>query len=109
MNPPAVNPPSQNQKLMELLGMDRMSLSSKTRAAQSRSEQWMRYLGFPGGILLFLLIYYLPPGAGLSAAAQAGAACFALALVWWVTEPFPTYLTSLVLMFLLLITRTSEP
>jgi sodium-dependent dicarboxylate transporter 2/3/5 len=109
MNPPAVNPPSQNQKLMELLGMDRMSLSSKTRAAQSRSEQWMRYLGFPGGILLFLLIYYLPPGAGLSASAQAGAACFALALVWWVTEPFPTYLTSLVLMFLLLITRTSEP
>ena len=63
----------------------------------------MRYLGFPGGILLFLLILYLPAGAGLSASAQAGAACFALALVWWVTEPFPTYLTSLVLMFLLLI------
>ena len=100
---------TQNQKLMELLGMDRMSLSSKTRAAQSTSERWMRYLGFPGGILLFLLILYLPAGAGLSASAQAGAACFALALVWWVTEPFPTYLTSLVLMFLLLITRTSEP
>ena len=89
--------------------MDRMSLSSKTRAAQSTSERWMRYLGFPGGILLFLLILYLPAGAGLSASAQAGAACFALALVWWLTEPFPTYLTSLVLMFLLLITRTSEP
>ena len=49
----------------------------------------------------------MPAGAGLSAAAQAGAACFLLALVWWVTEPFPTYVTSLVLMFLLLVTRTS--
>ena len=102
------SPASQNQRLMELLGMERMTLSSKTRAAQSRSESWMRYLGFPGGILLFLLILYLPAGAGLSASAQAGAACFALALVWWVTEPFPTYVTSLVLMFLLLITRTAD-
>ncbi|MBL0125420.1 MAG: anion permease [Betaproteobacteria bacterium] len=105
---PASPSRAQNQKLMELLGMDKMTLSSKTRAAQSTSERWMRYLGFPGGILLFLLILYLPAGAGLSASAQAGAACFALALVWWVTEPFPTYVTSLVLMFLLLVTRTSD-
>ncbi len=88
--------------------MEKMTLSSKARAAQSPTEKWMRYLGFPGGIALFLLIFYLPGGAGLSAAAQAGAACFALALVWWVTEPFPTYVTSLVLMFLLLVTRTSN-
>jgi sodium-dependent dicarboxylate transporter 2/3/5 len=97
----------QNRRLMDLLGMDRMSLSSKPREAQDRTEKWMRYLGFPGGILLFLAILYLPPGAGLSASAQAGAACFALALVWWVTEPFPTYVTSLVLMFLLLVTRVA--
>lgn len=94
--------------LQDLLDMEKMVLSSKTREAQSPSERWMRYLGFPGGILIFLLVYYLPAGAGLSAAAQAGAACFALALVWWVTEPFPTYVTSLVLMFLLLVTRTSN-
>ncbi|HWS05314.1 MAG TPA: hypothetical protein VN230_05950, partial [Burkholderiaceae bacterium] len=80
---PQTQTSGQNQKLMELLGMDRMALSSKTRAAQSTSERWMRYLGFPGGILLFLVILYLPAGAGLSASAQAGAACFALALVWW--------------------------
>ena len=94
-------------EIRALLDMEKMTLSSKVRPAQSRSEGWMRYLGFPGGIALFLLVFYLPPGAGLSAAAQAGAACFALALVWWVTEPFPTYVTSLVLMFLLLTTRTS--
>lgn len=105
---PVAPPQTQNQKLIELLGMEKMTLSSKTRAAQSRSESWMRYLGFPGGILLFLLIMYLPAGAGLSGSAQAGAACFMLALVWWVTEPFPTYVTSLVLMFLLLVTRTSD-
>ncbi|BDU77671.1 SLC13 family permease [Mesoterricola sediminis] len=87
--------------------MEKMVLSSKTRAAQSPTERWMRYLGFPGGIALFLLVFYLPAGAGLTGAAQTGAACFALALVWWVTEPFPTYVTSLILMFLLLITRTS--
>ncbi|WP_243334909.1 SLC13 family permease [Mesoterricola sediminis] len=93
--------------LQELLDMEKMVLSSKTRAAQSPTERWMRYLGFPGGIALFLLVFYLPAGAGLTGAAQTGAACFALALVWWVTEPFPTYVTSLILMFLLLITRTS--
>ncbi|HQR46061.1 MAG TPA: SLC13 family permease [Thermoanaerobaculia bacterium] len=93
--------------LQELLDMEKMTLSAKPRAAQSGTERWMRYLGFPGGIALFLLIYFLPPGAGLSGAAQAGAASFALALVWWVTEPFPTYVTSLALMFLLLVTRTS--
>lgn len=98
-----------NQKLMELLAMDKMSLSAKTRAAQSGTEAWMRYLGFPLGILVFLAIFYLPSGAGLSGAAQAGAACFMLALVWWVAEPFPTYVTSLVLMFLLLVTRTAGP
>ena len=87
--------------------MEKMTLSSKVRPPQSNSERWMRYLGFPGGIALFMLVFYMPAGAGLSAAAQSGAACFVLALVWWVTEPFPTYVTSLVLMFLLLVTRTS--
>ncbi len=99
--------PTAGQSIQELLDMEKMTLSAKVRPPQSVSERWMRYLGFPGGIALFLLIFYLPAGAGLSAAAQSGAACFLLALVWWVTEPFPTYVTSLVLMFLLLVTRTS--
>lgn len=107
--PPILTPDEQrDRRLVELLGMERMTLSSKPRAAQGTTDRWMRYLGFPGGIALFLLLLYLPPGAGLSASAQAGAACFALALVWWVTEPFPTYVTSLVLMFLLLVTRVAN-
>lgn len=97
---------STNQ-LLALLEMDKMTLSSAGRSAQSRTELWTRYLGLPGGILVFLLFYYLPLGPGISAAGQAGIACFLLALVWWVTEPFPTYVTSLALMFLLLTTRVS--
>lgn len=98
-----------NDRLNQLLEMEKMTLSSKGREAQGPAERWMRYLGFPGGIAAFLLLYYLPADAGLTAAGQAGAACFALALIWWVTEPFPTYVTSLALMFLLLVTRTSAP
>jgi anion transporter len=86
-----------------------MPLSANGRAIEGTTDRWMRYLGFPGGILVFLLLFYLPIGDGLSAAGQAGIACFALALVWWVTEPFPTYVTSLMLMFMLLITKVSAP
>jgi len=42
--------PSQDATIRELLDMERMTLSSKPRPAQSASERWMRYLGFPGGI-----------------------------------------------------------
>ena len=98
---------SSDSSLLALLEMDKMTLSSAGRAAQSRTELWMRYLGFPGGIAVFLFFLYWPFGPGLSASAQAGIACFLLALVWWVTEPFPTYVTSLALMFLLLTTRVA--
>lgn len=98
---------STDTSLLALLEMDKMTLSSAGRTAQSRTELWMRYLGFPGGILVFLLFLYAPLGPGISAAGQAGIACFMLALVWWITEPFPTYVTSLALMFLLLVTRVS--
>lgn len=96
-----------NDRLQSLLDMEKMTLSSAPRAAQGSTERWMRYLGFPGGIAAFLFLFYFPFDAGLSASAQSGVACFALALVWWITEPFPTYVTSLVLMFLLLVTRTA--
>ena len=69
-------------QLLTLLDMDKMTLSSAGRAAQSPTELWTRYLGLPAGILVFLLFYYLPLGPGISAAGQAGIACFLLALVW---------------------------
>jgi anion transporter len=72
------------------------------------TDRWFRYLGLPGGIAAFLLTYYLPLPAGLSADGQAALAAFALALVWWVTEPVPTHLTSLVLMILLVVFQGRE-
>ncbi|WP_371367526.1 Sodium-dependent dicarboxylate transporter SdcS [Sporomusa rhizae] len=96
------------ERVQELLNMEKMSLSSDSRAARTNTERWMKYLGFPGGILVFLLIYYMPTGAGLTASAQSAAACFLMALVWWVTEPVPTYVTSFLLMILLALTRTWE-
>jgi anion transporter len=61
----------------------------------------MRYVGLPLGILAFLALYYMRTPAGLTGAGQTVIASFALALVWWITEPIPTHLTSLVLMALL--------
>jgi solute carrier family 13 (sodium-dependent dicarboxylate transporter), member 2/3/5 len=108
MNAPVTGTTISQERLSALLEMDRMTLSSASRPAQSTQECWMRYLGFPAGIVAFLVLYFAPFGPTLSGAAQSGIACFTLALTWWVTEPFPTYVTSLALMFLLLVTGASN-
>ncbi|MBK8167670.1 MAG: anion permease [bacterium] len=88
----------------ELLDLSRHRLSNAAERTASRGERWLRYIGFPFGIVAFLLIYYMERPSGLSGAGQTVIACFALALTWWVSEPIPTHLTSLVLMALLVFT-----
>jgi len=83
------------------LDLSRHRLSQIAEKVPTRSERWMKYVGFPLGILAFLALYYMPTPAGLTGAGQVVIACFALALVWWITEPIPTHLTSLALMALL--------
>lgn len=90
--------------LDDLLDLGRHKLSQVAERESTPGELWMKYLGFPAGIAAFLALYYMPPPAGLSGAGQTVTACFALALVWWVCESIPTYLTSLVLMALLIFT-----
>jgi solute carrier family 13 (sodium-dependent dicarboxylate transporter), member 2/3/5 len=85
----------------ELLDLSQNRLSRAAERLPSPGERWMRYLGLPLGILAFLALYYMPTPAGMTGAGQTVIASFALALVWWVTEPIPTHLTSLVLMGLL--------
>jgi len=68
---------------------------------QTRADRWVKYLGFPGGILAFLVLYLIPTPAGLTAAGQTALAAFSLAFLWWVSEPVPNYVTSLFLMILL--------
>jgi solute carrier family 13 (sodium-dependent dicarboxylate transporter), member 2/3/5 len=87
----------------EVLDMSRHRLSSITERNPSGSERWMRYVGLPLGIVAFLALYYMPTPVGLTGAGQVVIACFALALVWWITEPIPTHLTSLALMALLVL------
>lgn len=108
MSHPSVATAGSLKQVQELLNMEKMSLSSASREARTNTERWMKYLGFPVGIMVFLLIYYAPPATGLSASAQASAACFLMALVWWVCEPIPTYVTSFLLMVLLAITQAWE-
>jgi len=67
----------------------------------SKGEDRLRYIGFPLGILIFLFLYLMPTPSGLTLEGQVAIAAFALALTWWVTEPLPTYATSLFLMALL--------
>jgi solute carrier family 13 (sodium-dependent dicarboxylate transporter), member 2/3/5 len=85
----------------DLFDPGRNRLSRATERPPSPGERWMRYVGLPLGILAFLALYYMPAPAGLTGAGQTVIASFALALVWWITEPIPTHLTSLVLMALL--------
>lgn len=86
---------AEQKELDNLLDLDRHKLSVIPKKKITKSERWMKYLGFPGGILIFLLIYFMPTPAGLSISGQAVIASFALALVWWVTEPVATFVTSL--------------
>ncbi len=95
--------------LAGLLAMDRMVLSSQPHRPASRLDLWMRRLGGPVGVALFLVLRLPTPPEGLSPAGQAAVAAFALALVWWVTEPVPTYVTSLVLMVLLVVQQAWAP
>ena len=97
----AADPAATNDGGEDLLDLSRNRLSQIAEKIPTRSERWMKYLGFPLGILFFLLLYYMPTPAGMTGAGQTVIACFALALTWWITEPLPTHLTSLALMALL--------
>ncbi len=88
-------------RIDEILDLSRSKLSQVPEKKLTPSERWMRLLGFPAGVLAFLSLYYMPTPDGLTTAGQVVIATFAAALVWWVTEPIPTHVTSLVLMGLL--------
>lgn len=89
----------------ELLGLDHFRLPATMHRAGTPGEVLMRRAGLPVGVAVFAVLLSLPRPAGLPAAGQAAFAAFALALVWWVTEPVPTHVTSLTLMVLLVVTR----
>lgn len=91
-----------------MLALDRLSLSAEARPISGNVDRWMRRLGLPVGLVVFAVLWGMPQPTGLSDAGQAAIAAFALALVWWVTEPFPSYVTSLILMVVLVVTRADD-
>ena len=91
------------------LSLDSFALSSKGHEARTKADIWMRRIGLPAGPLAFLAIAGASTPAGLSVAGQRSAAAFAFALIWWVTEPMQPYVTSLVLMILLVVSQASDP
>nr|MEE4267870.1 DASS family sodium-coupled anion symporter [Candidatus Krumholzibacteria bacterium] len=88
-------------RIDEILDVSRNKLSQVPDKKLTASERWMKYLGFPLGILVFLVLFYMPTPDGLTTGGQVVLAVFATALVWWITEPIPTHLTSLMLMALM--------
>lgn len=70
----------QQGELDRLLDLDRHKLSVIPKKKATGSERWMKYLGFPLGMIVFLTIYYMETPAGLSASGQAVLASFAMAL-----------------------------
>jgi len=91
-----------------VLDLGSFALSAKGHVARTRTDIWMRRIGLAAGPLAFVTLIALPPASGLTVPGQRSAAAFALALIWWVTEPIPTYVTSLLLMVLLVITQASD-
>lgn len=88
-------------RIDEILDLSRNKLSQVPEKKLTSGERWMKYLGFPLGILVFLSLYYMPTPDGLTTGGQVVIAVFATALVWWITEPVPTHVTSLMLMALM--------
>lgn len=104
--PDAVRAPGD---LDALLALDRLALSPSTHRGEGRFDRLLRRIGLPLGPILFAAILAMPLPSGLSPAGRAAMATFALALVWWIAEPWPTHVTSLATMVLLIVTRADVP
>jgi hypothetical protein len=64
------------ENLDELLDLDKHRLSVIPTKKSTPTERWMKYLGFPVAIVLFIWLYYMPAPAGLSSSGQAVIASF---------------------------------
>lgn len=96
------DPNGKNEEdLDSLLDLDKHKLSVIPEKKSSPNEKWLKYLGVPFAIAVFLYLYYMPTPTGLTASGQAVIASFLFALILWVSEAIPTHVTSLILMILL--------
>ncbi len=66
-----------------------------------RSTQTVKIVGFLAGLLVFTVMVLLPPPEALAPEAWAAAAITMLVSIWWMTEPIPIPVTSLLPILLL--------
>lgn len=90
-------------EINDLLDLEKARISEIKQKETTKTDRWIMYLGFPLGIILFAILYFMPTPEGLMVSGQIVLACFALALVWWLTEPVPAHVTSITLMCLLIL------
>ena len=86
------------------LDIEKYKLAVVVERPKGRAERWMKRVGMPLGIAVFAAILLMPLPDGLSPNGRAALASFAFALIWWIGEPVPTYVTSLILMVALVFT-----
>lgn len=67
-------------------------------------EAAMKTWGIPIAILVFLLLFFMPTPEGMKPDAQKSIAIFTGALVLWITNPIPIYLTSIIAILMLPLT-----
>lgn len=53
-----------------------------------------KYIGLLSGIVVFIIILFLPEPKGMSVEAKNAAAVVVLMSIWWITEPIPIYVTA---------------
>jgi anion transporter len=69
-------------------------------------QRWMDLLGIPVAVVVFVGLYLMPTPSGLTLNGQMALAIFFGALVLWVSQAIPTYVTSLLCVCLLITTGT---
>jgi len=73
---------------------EQLSLDGVLTEAERRFERFRRTVGLVLGPFVFLALYFIPMS-GLSSRAHVLAAVIGWVIVWWITEPIPIPVTSL--------------
>ena len=71
-------------------------------------ERGMKKWGVLVAAIVFCILFFMPTPEGLSLEGQKAMAIFASALVLWVSNPFPAYITSLITIIMLTLTGAYE-
>ena len=78
--------------------------AKKVKKVKSSFELKMQYFGLPIALVVLALLWLMPTPAGLSYTAKMAMGIFAFALILWVTNGLPNYVTSLIVLVLLPVT-----